>query len=420
MRASEVAHSVQAVLMPDGNVVTSMGRMSQRTGHQHLMRTGQRAEALKRLPAWVPGNVTKTLEEDVVMLRDASHNQWVTLFAVVLLLMIVDALVAKRLPAGSFKCHISMLIAWIACGLGYSAFYFRHYGSADGMDWIIGYALEWMLSLDNLFAFQLMFRACAAPILVQEKIVFYGVLGSIGTRALLFCSLAHVMHTLQYCQLFLGIILVYAGIRSLLDDDDSDDGDNKVWRTLKHIMGNRLKESWDPENNRFFVSDSEDGRLCATLLFPLMLGVIILDVIFAVDSVSAKLAQIPDRYIAYSSSVLAMLGLRAMFFVIDDIVKCFELLKYGVGFILIFIGIEIVFAHRFHLPHWAVLSAITAILSLCIIGSIFKESFQRVWNSLAATVSRPRGDGGQREDMCKKHNDIRGCGEAPTRGNDSH
>jgi tellurite resistance protein TerC len=325
-----------------------------------------------------------------IWLKEAMRTPWVSLFTVVVILMFLDALVAKRLPTGSFKVHIAMVLAWIGCGFGYCAFYFYRYGKADGEDWFIGYVLEWMLSMDNLFTFHLLFRAYNAPSRVQEKVVFYGVLGSIVTRGMLFSSLAYVLKALQYCQICLGVFLIYTGIQALRDDGD-ESGDNAVFRFLKNTMGTRLKESWDSDNYRFFLADSEDGRWVATLMVPLTAGVITLDVIFAVDSVSAKLAQISNPYIAYSSSVFAILGLRAMFFVIDDLVKLFELLKYGVCAILIFIGVELMFVGRIKFPEWVVLAFIAAVLTVCIVGSAYKETFQNMWHRCTSTMKSTTG-----------------------------
>merc|ERR1719261_1769194 len=108
---------------------------------------------------------------------------------------------------------------------------------------------------------------------------------------------------------------------------------------MKTVLANRLVEKYDLEENRMFVE--EDGEWKATLLVFVILCLEVTDILFAVDSVSAKVAQIPDYYIAYSSSVIAIFGLRAMFFIIQDLVDCFDMLKYGLCFILVFIGIEL-------------------------------------------------------------------------------
>jgi tellurite resistance protein TerC len=374
----------EAKLMPDGTVNLGVNPPWWIGGSQNPGTVNLLGEDMHRRHRAGNINITKDVadvEEDLVMLWDATQNQWVSLFMIVLVLMCLDGLIAKKLPKGSFLVHIGMLLGWIFCGLGTSAFYFVEYGPNLGMYWLVGYALEWMLSFDNLFAFQLLFRTYCVPSDVQEKAVFWGVIISIASRAVLFCCLSYVASVIIYFQPVLGMFLVYMGIKALQDDVAESDNvaDLVVVRMLKNLLGSRLKESWEPENNGFFLRD-EEGKLCVTLLMPLTIGVIVFDFIFAIDSVTAKVAQIPNQYIAYSSSVLAMLGLRAMFFVLDDMVKYFELLRYGVAFVLVFIGAELTCASRFHVPNFVVLAVIMFIIAVCILGSVFKETFISLWN----------------------------------------
>jgi tellurite resistance protein TerC len=211
-----------------------------------------------------------------------------------------------------------------------------------------------MLSLDNLFALKFIVRTFGAPPAIQHKALFFGIQISVTSRLILFWAVNYILHYAHYIQFVFGFFLIYAGIQALHDNDEErDPSDSFLVRVLKKCLGQRLQERYDLESHRLFVWD-DDGRLCATLLLPLILCVEITDFIFAVDSVSAKVAQIPDQYICYSSSVLALMGLRAMYFVIDDLVRVFDMLKYGVGFILIFIGGELMISGKYQLPDWVV------------------------------------------------------------------
>lgn len=361
-------------MMPDGHM--HMGDVlvrgfSARLGAvpppQHL-----EVEAVGFHPALA--HATNRVEQEMTQFWDAPQSEWYILFGVVCTLICLDALVSKKLTTRCHKTHIATLTVWIIVALLYNVFFFVRNGAADGMDWFLGYVLEWMLAVDNLFAFQFILKSFRAPPPIQDKALFCGILGSIVTRFFLFTAFGSALKSIHYIQFAFGFLLIYGGIKAL-QDEDNESSDIPMLHPLKRFMGTRLRESYDMENHQLFVRDPEDGRLCATLLVPLIFCVIVADVIFAVDSVSAKVAQIPDVYIDYSSSVFALLGMRAMFFVLDDLVKYFELLKYGVSFILIFIGVELMAAGRFQLPEWIVLLGIVTVFNVCIVASVLIKNF---------------------------------------------
>jgi len=312
-------------------------------------------------------------EEDIAIFWECPQSELITLFAVVCVLICLDAWICQRCGR-SRRIHCCMVTFWIACGLGYNILYTVRHGKKDGVDWFIGYALEWMLSLDNLFAFQFIMRVYAAPSPIQHKALFFGVLSAMVWRLLMFFAVGWMMHSIHYIQFVFGFILIYAGVKSLHEDDDDQDPNDMIFiKILKKCLGSRLRDSYDLENHSIFVYDPEDGRLCATLLVPLIFCIELTDIIFAVDSVSAKVAQIPNQYIAYSSSVFAILGLRAMYFVIDDLVRYFDTLKFGVCSILVFIGCELMISGKYQLPDWIVCVVIITVFNFCIVMSILQK-----------------------------------------------
>merc|ERR1719284_1096584 len=135
------------------------------------------------------------------------------------------------------------------------------------------------------------------------------------------------------------------------------------------MIGSRLYEDYSPDGPHCFIRDTHDGRLVATVLVVVICCLEFTDILFAVDSVSAKVAQIPDQYIAFSSSVLAMFGLRAMFFIVQDLVDCFDLMKYGLCFILVFIGIELMVSEHVKLQPQVVCVIIVSVVTICCVGS---------------------------------------------------
>merc|ERR1719408_229343 len=201
----------------------------------------------------------------------------------------------------------------------------------------------------------------------------------------MFFALGFMMHSIHYVQFLFGFILIYAGVQAIHGDDEDQDPNDLIFiRLLKRCLGDRLLENYDTQNQALFIWHPETGRLCATLLVPLIVCIELSDPIFAVDSVSAKVAQIPNQYIAYSSSVLAILGLRAMYFVIDDLVRYFDTLKYGVCFILVFIGVELMMSTKFQLPDWIVCVVILSVFNFCIVLSVIHKL---MWPTPAADTA---------------------------------
>lgn len=314
-------------------------------------------------------------EEKIIHWWETPQSEWLLLSTSVIVLVCLDWAFSKRWTGGNQGQKFGVLMVWLVVGLSFNAVYFARFGEQAGMLWFIGYFLEWMLSLDNLFAFQFIIRAYRCPVgYLQDKALFCGILGSLLTRAALFLVVGTVMQLISYIKFFFGLFLIYAGVKSLEDDDDGGEaGDLLAVRMMKKVMGSRIQDSYDTVNHRLFVFDAETGRLSATLLVPLIFCIICSDVIFAVDSVSAKLAQINNQYIAYSSSVFALLGMRAMYHVIDDMVTCFDLLKYGICIILVFIGCELMLSGRFQVPEWIVILVIVSVFNFCIVASLIKK-----------------------------------------------
>lgn len=317
----------------------------------------------------VTNSSSVTIDQEWAKFANAERSEWALFCVVVVSLVLVEQYMSRRVREGSHRSHVLMVIAWILCALSYNAAYAFRHGRRSGLEWFIGYVLEWMLSVDNLFAFRVIVRAYRAPPAIQRKALFCGVAGAIISRLVLFFAIGRAMHGIHIMQFVFGLLLLYSGLQAVVsDDDDQQPADFWVVRLLKWCLGSRLKETYDEQGQSLFVT--ENGRLCATLLVPLIFCVEVTDIVFAVDSVSAKVAQIPNQFIAYTSSVMALLGLRAMFFVIDDMVNCFEMLKYGVCFILCFIGFELMAAGWLLIPDWLVCLVIVSVFNFCIVLSL--------------------------------------------------
>jgi len=293
---------------------------------------------------------------------------------VVVSLVLVDVM-ALRSWEDSFRNHAVVVLFWMVAAAFYNFYVGFHYGTEAALDWLSGYLLEYLLSVDNLFVFHLIFKVYKTPKELLHKALFFGILGAVVCRVLLFFLIEILVNLMVWVRIAFGLLLIASGIQAActVDDDEDAESVSQSWtvRFLKLVLGSRLSDTYDKDSRWLFTYDC-DGRLQATLLLFVVLCLEGTDVIFAVDSVSAKVAQIPDMFNAYSSSVMAIFGLRALFFVIRDLMDFFELLKYGICIILIFIGLQLILSDIVVLSAPVAFVFIFSVFAGCITASVVR------------------------------------------------
>lgn len=307
----------------------------------------------------------------------ASFRQWIVLICVCIFLIFVDLFVLRKIPSTS-SGHLLVILVWIIFALLYDMWILGSLGRNKCFEFAYGYILEWLLSMDNLFIFHLIFSSYKTPAAQFQKALYVGIAGAVVMRLAFFLIVATLTHAFGWFRWPLGALLVINGIQTVFssDDDDSSVQDTILFKFLKRIFRDRLMDEYAPTPCLFHYN--EKGQLQVTILFIVILLLEGSDLVFALDSVSAKVAQLPDQYIAFSSSVLAMYGLRAMFFVIEDLVETFELLKYGLALILIYIGVELMCSKIFDLSKAWTCIGIVFVFIICISASVVK---QKMWLS---------------------------------------
>jgi len=317
----------------------------------------------------------KNGDEGFAFFTKAPPMDWFILLIACVVLFLFDYFVLQRYTTGGFRTHMVILCIWIFLAAVFNLIVWARMGSMKAVDWSSGYLLEWMLSMDNLFVFHLVFAAFKTPKTQIHKAVFVGIIGAVVMRMFFFMIVSTLLHVLHWVRFPFGVLLVYSGIEAARadDDEDMDLEDTRLVRVLRRILGDRLSETYDKSDVGAMFVYTEKGRLQVSMLLVVTLCLEVSDIMFALDSVSAKVAQIPDQYIAFSSSVIAMYGLRAMFFIVKDLVDMFDLLKYGLCAILVFIGIELMFAHYIKLSSTSVLVIIVAVFAVSICGSFAKK-----------------------------------------------
>ena len=218
------------------------------------------------------------------------------------------------------------------------------YNDRISLDFLTGYFIEYSLSVDNLFVILLIFSSFAVPPVYYKKVLFWGVLGAIVLRMLFIFSGSMLIAQFHWILYLFGAFLVFSGLKILWTKDEDEKMD-----TEKHPMVRLASKyfSVHPEyvKGKFFFK--ENGKKFITPLFLVLLVVEFSDLVFAVDSVPAIFSITKDPYIVFFSNIFAIMGLRSLFFLLSNIMHLFSYLKYGLGILLAFIGVKMLFEHWF-------------------------------------------------------------------------
>ena len=241
-------------------------------------------------------------------------------------------------------------------------------GHQAALEFVTGYVVELSLSVDNLFLFLLIFNYFAVPEERQHNVLFWGILGALVMRAIFILAgvgLIHRFHTVLY---IFGTLLIYSGIRvCVLGEHKIDPAANPLVKALRRLMP--VTESY--RGGKFFVRNPQEGsRLYATPLVVVLLVIETTDVLFAVDSIPAVLAITLNAFIVYTSNVMAIMGLRSMYFAVSGLIKLFRFLRYGLALVLILVGLKMLAADRIHVPISTTLLVVASVVLVSVVVSV--------------------------------------------------
>jgi tellurite resistance protein TerC len=276
----------------------------------------------------------------------------------ILILLFIDlSLFGKKGSTHSTKSALVESSLWIMVALSFNVFFAWRYGHDLGVQFLTGYLVEKSLSVDNLFVILLVFKAFKIPHINQHKVLFYGVLGAIIMRGVFILVGAQLIQMFHWILYIFGGILVVTAIKFLKGSDEREDVTGSfAIRILKKF----LPISKDLEGDSFFTHIN--GKRFATPLFLSLLVVEVTDLIFAVDSIPAVFAVTQDAFVAFGSNILAILGLRALYFVLADWASKLRYLKPGLAVVLGFIGVKMLIVEFYKIPSWVSLLVIFSIL----------------------------------------------------------
>lgn len=300
---------------------------------------------------------------------------WIGFTALVATLLIIDLGVLNR---RGHVLSVKEASAWsaglVALALLFGGFIWWREGPKLGLEYFTGYLIELSLSVDNLFVFILIFQYFGVPALAQPKVLKWGILGAIVMRAIMIGLGALLLARWHWIIYVFGAILVFTGIRMLTASEGEIEPEKNP---LVRLARKFLPITPGYEGDRFTCHTVTGKRLFT----PLILVVLVVewsDLVFAIDSIPAIFAVTKDPFIVYSSNVFAILGLRALFFVLAGALDKFQYLKVGVALILVFIGIKMALSGFVELPTPVALGVIVVLLAMSIAASLLKTRTRTV------------------------------------------
>ncbi|WP_426175672.1 TerC family protein [Massilia sp. TWR1-2-2] len=305
----------------------------------------------------------------------ATGPMWAGFIAFVVLMLVLDLFVfgGNKAHKVSVKEAGIWSLVWVSLALLFNGalwWYLKGTMGAEvadqkALEFLSGYLIEKTLSVDNVFVFLLIFTAFQVPQEYQRRVLIYGVLGAIVMRAVMIMAGAWVVSEFSWVLYVFGAFLLFTGMRMLVAADQQPDvANNPVLRFARR----HLRVAEGDHKERFFVL--KDGVRYVTPLFLVLILIEVTDLVFAVDSIPAIFAITTDPFIVFTSNLFAILGLRALYFLLVDVADRFHLLKYGLAMVLTFIGVKMLIMPLYHVPVQASLTVVAVLIAASCIASL--------------------------------------------------
>ena len=279
---------------------------------------------------------------------------WLVFIAIVMFLLALDLGIFNRKDHEiSLRESLYFSAFYISIGVLFGGGIWYFLGREDALLYWTGFVVEKTLSLDNIFVISIIFSYCAIPRLYQHRVLFWGILGVILLRGLAIGIGASVLHQFEWVLYIFAAFLVITGIKMLFveDDDEPDLAENRVFK----FMHKHFRVTDKLHGNKFYIRQiNPETNRKAIYITPLLVTLVMIefaDLVFAVDSIPAIFAITTDTYIVFTSNIFAILGLRALYFVLSALISRFEYLKYALSLVLVFIGAKIILSSMLGIVH---------------------------------------------------------------------
>jgi tellurite resistance protein TerC len=307
---------------------------------------------------------------------------WAGLLALIVAMLAVDLFLHRDNHEPTTRRALTESAVWVAFGLGFAVVVLALFGGQAFGEYLSGYVIEKSLSIDNVFVWAVIFSTFAIPTRYQHRVLFWGIFGALTLRAVFIFAGSALIDQFWWLLVVFGVALIASGVKVARHRDD--EGVHGHDRAVK-LLGRFLPVRSEIEGQKFLLRDA--GKWVATPLLAALVVVEITDVVFAVDSVPAILAVSREPFIVFSSNAFAILGLRAMYFLLGGAREKFHYLSHALGAILVFVGIKMTVSHWYHMPTAASLAVIVLILAVAIWASVLKT--RRAERAASATGPPP-------------------------------
>jgi tellurite resistance protein TerC len=299
--------------------------------------------------------------------------QWLVLIALLVALLSIDLMVHRTAREPTARRALVESSIWIGCGLLFAVVVLMVWGTAAFGEYLSGYVIEKSLSVDNVFVWAVIFSTFSIPLRSQHRVLFWGIFGALALRALFIIVGTSLVARFWWLLIVFGVVLIASGIKVVRHrDDEGTHGHDRAVR----LLGRLLPVRQDLDGHRFTVR--VDGRLVATPLLAALVVIEVTDVVFAVDSVPAVLAVSREPFLVFSSNAFAILGLRALYFLLGDAKQRFHYLSHALGAILVFVGLKMTVSRWWHLPTTVSLGIVFTLLTAAVLFSVRKSRPDRV------------------------------------------
>ena len=312
---------------------------------------------------------------DATSISFATGPMWAGFIIFVLAMLALDLFVfgGRKIHRVHVKEALAWVVAWVSLALAFAGLLWWYLNDAYGADvartktlqFLAGYLIEQSLSVDNMFVFVMIFGFFAVPPELQRRVLLYGVLGAIVMRAGMILAGVWLVQEFEWILYGFGAFLVVTGVKMLVFAEQQPDLDQNP--LLRWLRGH-LRITPEFHGEAFFVR--KNGLLWATPMFLVLVLIEASDLVFAVDSIPAIFAVTTDPFIVFTSNIFAIMGLRALYFLLADMADRFHLLKYGLAIVLVFIGGKMLALPWYHMPIQWSLSIVAAIIFISVVASL--------------------------------------------------
>ncbi|MDR1417985.1 MAG: TerC/Alx family metal homeostasis membrane protein [Endomicrobium sp.] len=293
---------------------------------------------------------------------------WLLFWFIVIVSLFVDLVILNKHKGNISQKNASIMVSlWISIALIFGFIVYLYLGQSKALEFFTGYLVEYSLSIDNMFVFLMIFSFFNTPKQNQSKVLIYGIIGAVILRFLFVFIGISLINTFSWTVYLFGAILIYTSIKMLQKNKEVAPENNIAYKVLKKIFpldnNNKTKS--------FFIKKGK--VLYATPMLAAVVVIEMSDIIFAIDSIPAVLSISVDPYIVYTSNIFAIIGLRALYFLLYNLVEKFKFLKFAIAIILLFVGFKMMVSHFISIPTILSLSIIVIILSSSIILSKYNK-----------------------------------------------